>query len=149
MPEIALRQATVEDMPSVAHLHRLAFFSAMPLMPVLHTPQEDVAFYTTIVFPRTEIWLAEEDDRTIGFIAFRPGWVDHLYLHPDHHGRHLGTALLAQAQAANDSLRLWTFQCNLGARRFYERHHFRVERETDGSENEERQPDVLYFWTRV
>jgi hypothetical protein len=39
------RRATLDDMESVARLHRLAFFHAMPHMPVLHTPAEDLAFF--------------------------------------------------------------------------------------------------------
>jgi ribosomal protein S18 acetylase RimI-like enzyme len=142
------RRATLDDMSAVARIHRLAFFAAMPQMPVLHTPEEHSAFYSTTVFPAAEIWLTEQTGVVTGFIAFRPGWVDHLYVHPDCQGRGHGSALLALAQASAPSLRLWTFQCNLGARRFYERHGFRIEQETDGSNNEERQPDILYFWTR-
>jgi len=142
------RHATLDDMPAVARIHRLAFFAAMPHMPVLHTPEETLAFHSTAVFPFAEIWLTEQTGVTTGFIAFRPGWINHLYVHPDHQGRGHGSALLALAQASAPSLRLWTFQCNLGARRFYERHGFRIEQETDGSNNEERQPDILYFWRR-
>lgn len=35
----------------------------------------------------------------------------------------------------------------LRARSFYGRHGFKIDRETDGANNEERQPDVLYKWT--
>jgi len=135
-------------MASVARLHRLAFFHAMPHMPVLHTPAKDLAFHSTVVFPGTEIWLCQRSGVTAGFVAFRSGWVDHLYVHPGHQASGIGSALLAQAQSSQPSLRLWTFQCNLRARRFYERHGFRIEQETDGANNEERQPDLLYCWTR-
>jgi hypothetical protein len=43
--ETPLRRATLDDLASVARLHRLAFFHAMPHMPVLHMPEEDLAFY--------------------------------------------------------------------------------------------------------
>ena len=43
-------------------------------------------------------------------------------------------------------LGLWTFQVNKPAHRFYERHGFAVVRYTDGSDNEEREPDVRYEW---
>ncbi len=135
-------------MPAAAALHRLAFFHAMPDMPVLHTPGEDVAYYTRVLFVRNTVWLACEGDGIAGFIAFRPGWVDQLYIHPDHQGRGLGSRLLRVAQEENPVLRLWTFQRNAGARQFYERHGFLIEQETDGAGNEERQPDVLYRWTR-
>jgi hypothetical protein len=41
-------------------------------------------------------------------------------------------------------IRLYTFQANAGARRFYERHGFVPIEFTDGQANEERCPDVLY-----
>ena len=41
-------------------------------------------------------------------------------------------------------IRLYTFQANLGARRFYERHGFSAIEFTDGEGNRERCPDVLY-----
>jgi GNAT superfamily N-acetyltransferase len=142
----APRRANLDDMAAVAKIHRLAFFRTMPHVPVLHTPDEDLAYYSTVVFSGAEIWLSEQGGIIAGFIAFRPGWVDHLYVHPDFQGRGIGSGLLEWAKVSADSLRLWTFQCNVGARRFYERHGFQVEEETDGSRNEERQPDVLYFW---
>jgi hypothetical protein len=43
--------------------------------------------------------------------------------------------------------RLWTFQANTGARRFYERHGCKAVEFTDGRRNEEKLPDVLYAWT--
>ena len=43
-------------------------------------------------------------------------------------------------------LDLYTFQVNAGARRFYERHGFRVVDLDDGARNEEHQPDVRYRW---
>ena len=142
------RRATVADLASVAKIHRLAFFAAMPHMPVLHAPDEDLAFYSNVVFPNAEIWLSEQAAVVNGFIAFRSGWIDHLYIHPNHQGHGFGSMLLGLAQKSQDLLRLWAFQCNLRARRFYERRGFRIERETDGANNDERQPDVLYLWTR-
>lgn len=46
-------------------------------------------------------------------------------------------------------LNLWTFQRNRRARRFYELNGFAAVRETDGSSNEEKEPDVLYRWQRT
>jgi len=143
-----LRRADLDDMASVARIHRLAFFHAMPHLPVLHTPDDDLAFFSTVVFARAEIWLREQSGMTAGFIAFRSGWVDHLYVHPEHQGCGIGSTLLARVQSSQSSLRLWTFQCNLRARRFYEQRGFRIEQETDGASNEERQPDILYSWSR-
>jgi ribosomal protein S18 acetylase RimI-like enzyme len=143
-----VRRARIEDLPDIAKIHRLAFFGAMPQMPVLHTPAEDLNFYSTAVFPHSDIWLAELSGMVVGFIAFRPGWVDHLYVHPNCQRRGLGARLLSVAKIACPVLRLWTFRCNGPGRRFYEKAGFRVERETDGAGNEEKQPDILFYWER-
>ncbi|HSI11265.1 MAG TPA: GNAT family N-acetyltransferase [Chthoniobacter sp.] len=146
--EAMLRRARMEDMPDVAKIHRLAFFTAMPHMPVLHNPEEDLNFYTTGVFTSSEIWVAEFTDVVAGFIAFRDGLVEQLYVVPKSQRLGIGSSLLSLAKSMSDSLQVWTFQCNEGARHFYEKHGFRAVQETNGARNEERQPDMLYFWER-
>jgi hypothetical protein len=42
--------------------------------------------------------------------------------------------------------RVWVFQQNTPARRFYERRGLHVVELTDGAGNEERTPDALYEW---
>ena len=54
-----------------------------------------------------------------------------------------------KAKAGASELSLWTFQQNLRARRFYETHGFTIVVETDGQDNEEKLPDVLYRWRRA
>jgi len=86
-----------------------------------------------------------DNQQLIGIIAFREGWVDQLYVVlPSSQRRGIGTALLAIAQGQFPSLSLWTFQRNKAARRFYEKQGFTLAKETDGSANEEKEPDALY-----
>jgi putative acetyltransferase len=144
---IPLRRLSLDDMDRAATIHRTAFDQRLPWLAGLHTPAEDRAFFRNQIFAECKVWgaLAEE---IIGFIAFREGWVDQLYVLPQHQGKGMGGALLALGKAASAELQLWTFQRNLLARRFYEKHGFLALRETDGSGNEEREPDVLYRWRR-
>jgi hypothetical protein len=44
-------------------------------------------------------------------------------------------------------LQLWTFASIVGAQRFYERHGFVIAETTDGSGNEENQPDLRLVWS--
>jgi len=129
----------------VARLFRAVQRAHLPYLPDLHTPEEDLWFFRHRVFVECEVWVAGAPD---GFIAFRDGWVDHLYVGGAHQGRGLGTALLAQAMRAYPLLRLWAFQRNTAAIRFYSARGFREIERTDGSRNEEREPDVLLEWRR-
>ncbi len=53
--------------------------------------------------------------------------------------------MLAHVHAVlHKPIRLYTFQQNEGARRFYERHGYKTIEFTDGQGNEENCPDVLY-----
>ena len=68
-------------------------------------------------------------------------------MHPDQQNQGIGTLLLDKAKERRPAgFTLWTFQKNVGARRFYERHGLEVVRLTDGEGNEEREPDVQYAW---
>jgi len=84
----------------------------------------------------------------IGIIAFRGDWIDQLYVLPGAQGRGAGTELLQVAQSCFDRLQLWTFQRNVRARGFYEARGFALVQQTDGADNEEKEPDALYLWTR-
>lgn len=144
-----IRKATIESMPEAARVFRTSFDHTYPHFPQLHTPDEDLAFYTNTVFPNNEIYLAEDESgRVIGLIAFNRDLISHLYLLPEAQRMGIGGALLKLALEQSDRLQLWTFQENIGARTFYETHGFTAIRETDGADNEERQPDVLYEWKR-
>ena len=99
------------------------------------------------MFPACTVWVGGEA-AIDGFCAWRSGWVDHLYIRPACHSQGLGTALLSRAMAAHSPLRLWAFQRNAQALRFYAARGFRVIQRTDGSRNEEREPDALLEWVR-
>jgi ribosomal protein S18 acetylase RimI-like enzyme len=60
-------------------------------------------------------------------------------------GQGIGSMLLAHVIGlAGKKVRLYTFQENTGARRFYERYGFTAVKFTDGQDNEEHCPDVLF-----
>jgi len=142
----AIRRAGADDVATVARLFRTVRRACLPYLPGLHTAAEDLDFFRDRAFAECEVWIAYAD--TIdGFIAFRNGWVDHLYVHPKQHRQGLGKALLALAMNTQAPLRLWVFQRNTAAISFYHARGFREIERTDGSRNEEREPDVLMVWT--
>ena len=143
-----IRRLALADMDEAARVFRTSFDQALPTLKGLHTPEEDRAFFRAGLFATCEMWGAFAGGAMTGFIAFRGGWVDQLYVLAGAQGRGIGTSLLKIAQDAFDDLQLWTFQRNANARRFYEARGFGLIRETDGSDNEEKEPDALYLWRR-
>ncbi len=137
--------ANAAQIPELARVFREAFRATYPHFPELHTAEEDVAFFRDVIFAKHQVHVAQNGMIT-GFIAFDRDWVHHLYLLPAAQGYGTGRALLALAQRESTYLQLWTFQENTRARVFYHKHGFREIRETDGAENEEKQPDVLLEW---
>jgi putative acetyltransferase len=143
-----LRQLALEETDQAATVLRASFDQALPTLAGLHTPDEDRWFFRERMFAECQIWGYFNDSELVGIIAFREGWIDQLYILPAWQRRRIGTALLRVAQGRFDRLSLWTFQRNKRARSFYEKHGFVAVRETDGSRNEEKDPDVMYAWHR-
>jgi putative acetyltransferase len=136
-------------MPALARLHRRTVEVSLPFVPRLHTPEEDAWWFSERLYVANQVWLAEAGDGPEGYIAFRSDFIEHLFIRPESQGARLGLALLEKAREGAAELSLWTFQQNVRARRFYERHGFVLVTETDGRDNEEKLPDVLYRWRRV
>jgi GNAT superfamily N-acetyltransferase len=143
-----MRKLELADMDAAAMLRRTAFRHAFPWIPELHTAEEDRWFFRERLFAACELWGAGDPTGLLGIIAFRDGWIDQLYVLPTVQGQGIGTRLLAVAQDRFARLQLWTFQRNARARRFYESRGFVLVEETDGSGNEEKEPDARYLWSR-
>ena len=146
--ELSIRRLQLADMDAAARVHRAAFDEALPWLAGLHTPDEDRRFYRKRMFAACTLWGAFDGGAMSGVIAFHDDWIEQLYVLPAAQGRGIGGALLEIAQQGADRLQLWTFQRNARARRFYEARGFAAVEETDGSRNEEREPDVCYLWAR-
>ncbi|HYY74961.1 MAG TPA: GNAT family N-acetyltransferase [Gaiellaceae bacterium] len=143
----AVRSARPEDSEAVADVFLAARAAAMPYLPDLHTAEETRAWIRHVVLAEHEVRVVEAEGAVAGFVALGPKTVEHLYVRPELKGRGIGVALLDVAKELRPhGFRLWVFQRNVGARRFYERHGLHVVELTDGAANEEREPDALYEW---
>jgi putative acetyltransferase len=142
-----LRKLELTDMDVVARIHRAAFEDRLPWIPRLHTLEEYRDYYRQHIFRVCSVWGAVQETTIQGFIAFRQNWIDQFYVLPRVQGRGLGSDLLEVAKRGSSRLHLWTFQRNIPARRFYEARGFALVEETDGSRNEEREPDALHVWS--
>ena len=148
---LKLRDAQVADAARVAEIYLGSRKRYIPYAPLAHTDVEVLLWIQDRLIPAGGVTVAVVDNAIVGFLAISKsdlfGWLDHLYLDPSVVGSGLGSALVELAKAqAGPPIRLYTFQQNEGARRFYRRHGFREIECTDGSSNEERTPDVLMEW---
>lgn len=142
-----LRRARPEDAAAIADIHLRSRRHGLPYLPELHTDAETRFWVAEVMLPQQDVWVAEVAGAVAGFAALHEGWLEHLYIAPEHQGRGLGHALLDLAMARNPGgLQLYAFQRNDRARRFYEQRGFVAEWFGDGAENEEGEPDVRYRW---
>jgi GNAT superfamily N-acetyltransferase len=148
-----LRPATAADAPRIADLLIDTRKTFMPYAPSAHTEDDVRAWVASRLLPNGGVVVAEVDGSVVGVMATTTGeeasWITQMAVQPGMVGRGLGTHLLARATGTlNSPIRLWTFQQNTGARRFYERNGFVAIAFTDGRDNEEHCPDVLYEFRR-
>src|SRR5579884_666615 len=147
---VRVRRALADDVPAAADVYLRSRKAAVPAVPPLVHEEADVRrWFSDQVFPERELWVAESaHGRIVGVMVLAGDWVEQLYVDPSHLGAGVGSALLRHAQSTRShGLQLWTFESNLGAQRFYERHGFVAAERTDGSHNEERAPDIRYVWS--
>lgn len=141
-----VRLARTGEADSIADVF-IPSFRGLAFVPTIHTDDQIRAWICDEMVPRHEVWVAEIGGNVIGFAALSDDLLGHLYVHPDEQDRGVGTALIDRVKEQRPAgFRFWVFQKNEGARRFYERHGCRLVELTDGSGNEEREPDALYEW---
>jgi GNAT superfamily N-acetyltransferase len=147
--KVVVRPAHIGDAAAVANIYLASRRAALPYIRNAHTDEEIRTWVPSILLMRTQVWVAELHGAAVGFFALHGDHLDHLYLQPGYYRRGIGSLLLDKAKDLSPQrLTLWTFQRNERARAFYEAHGFVPVRFTDGSDNEEREPDVLYEWNR-
>ncbi len=150
MPEsVTIRTATAADAADVAAVYLAARKHFLPYAPLAHPDADVCAWITQVLIPSGGVSVALLAGRAVGMLALSDDgavrWIDQLYLLPEAVNQGIGAQLLAHALAVlAPPIRLYTFQANSGARRFYERHGFVALAFGDGTDNEEGCPDVLY-----
>src|SRR5271167_3655754 len=145
---VAFRRATAADAPAVATVYIASRRGAAAWLPTVGTDAEIRAFVVDKMVPQQETWVAEIGGRIVAVLVLGVDMVDQFYVAPDEQRRGVGDAMLAHAKLLRPAgLRLWAFQRNAPARRFYEARGFVAIQFTDGATCMEREADVLYRWT--
>ncbi|GGR40704.1 histone acetyltransferase [Streptomyces cinereoruber] len=146
-PDLVLRRAVGSDAAEAAEVWLRSYAAALPGVRRAHTDDEVGYWFRELLVPHRETWVATAGDATVAVMVLDGGELDQLYVDPPWRGRGVGDRLVDLAKRRSPAgLELWTFQVNAPARRFYERHGFVAAEHTDGSRNEEREPDARYVW---
>jgi GNAT superfamily N-acetyltransferase len=146
---VTFRRGAEADARAAADLWlraRKAAVGAIP--PPVHGDDDVRAWFASHVVRDAELWVAEDRVGTlVGTLVLEGRWLDQLYVEPTLTGRGIGARLVKLAKRERpEGLQLWTFVSNARAQRFYERHGFVEAQRTDGRDNEEGAPDILYVW---
>ena len=97
------------------------------------------------------ITVAEKGGAPVGFLSYakkpndKAGLISHIFVDPKHQHQGIGRLLLRDALARFPRpLELWCFEANSRARALYETEGFVAAERTDGSNNDEKLPDIRY-----
>lgn len=147
---VLIRRADRSESDELAALMHRVRVDNVPAIPApVHDLDDMRRWMREVVFEHHDVWAGDCDGRIVGMLVLaHPDWIEHLYVDSSYTGRGLGARFveLARHELPGD-IQLWTFETNLGARRFYEREGF-VAVETTEGDNEENAPDIRFVWHR-
>lgn len=149
--DITIRQAGPKDAARISEIYLQSRKLYLPYAPLAHSDDAVRAWIRETLIPSEPVFVAETENKILGMISLSAEdsvrWIDNLYLSPDSTGLGIGKLLLNFAlDKLEPPVRLYAFQENSGARKFYKAHGFKEIEFSDGSNNEENTPDVLMEW---
>lgn len=127
-----VRSARIEDISDLAEVAARSYRAAFTaiLEPETLATRDAVFFAERFRSSWERVLLAEKNSKVIGFLLMTDGHIDMLFMDPDASGQGGGARLL-EAAKEQGAKSLECFRDNHGARRFYERHGWRIAREYD------------------
>lgn len=120
----------VEDIPTLAVIAEASYRSTFaPILENEVLASRDAAFFAERFRTSWErMHVVLRDEKPSGFLLMTDGHIDMLFMDPAAAGQGGGALLLRKAEECG-ARSLECFRDNAGARRFYERHGWRVDRE--------------------
>jgi GNAT superfamily N-acetyltransferase len=114
-----------------------------------HTLEDAQRFFRNVLLAECRIWVACVDSEPVALVAWDSRYIRQFAVVSGMRNRGIGSALLRHLlDQTTGEVRLYTFQRNAGARRFYERNGFRALR-FGVSPAPESEPDVEYVLHRA
>jgi putative acetyltransferase len=98
------------------------------ISPEILTQQKEAII--NIYIPKANIWLIQEQEQTVGFIALLENLIGGLFISPNHQHKGYGTRLIEYAKSLESNLLVEVFQANHQAQNFYKKCGFVIIGET-------------------
>jgi putative acetyltransferase len=129
---VIVRPAGADDVPALAAVAERSYRAAFADILELDVLQSRDAAYFAERFASSweKMLVACSGEALAGFLLMSDGHIDMLFMDPTAGGKGGGTCLLKEAERRG-AKSLECFRDNHAARRFYERHGWRIEREYD------------------
>jgi len=144
---LSIRDGSRADTEPLTTLYLRSRTAAMPWLVSPHDEPATRWWMEHVVLAAQRVWVAQSSDRVLGFAALAGHWLEQLYVDPEAQSGGVGRALLdAVKDCSPEGLMLHVFTRNVRARRFYQATGFILTDTSDGSRNEEREPDCTYTW---
>lgn len=141
-PLLTLRQARAADASICVRIMN-DWATETPWFPGLGDAQKNDSFLRQKVDDGFVI--LAQTPRVAGFMMLEEDYLNCLYVAESYRRAGIGKKLIDHAKTQSGVIRLWTFQANVAAQRFYLREGFHETRRTDG-DNEEKLPDIEFVW---
>ncbi|WP_162419707.1 GNAT family N-acetyltransferase [Microvirga brassicacearum] len=127
-----LRAATGADVPALARVAQRSYqFAFAGILEDDVLASRDAEFFAARFAASLEaLIVAVDNENPLGFLLMTDGHIDMLFIDPGSTGKGVGSRLLDYAERKG-AKSLECFRDNHGARRFYERYGWRLDREYD------------------
>jgi len=118
---LSIRDGSRADTEPLTTLYLRSRAAAMPWLLSPHDEPATRWWMEHIVLTAQRVWVAQSNDRVLGFAAVDGHWLEQLYVGPEAQAGGVGRALLDTVKESSPAgLMLHVFTRNVRARRFYE-----------------------------
>ena len=104
------------------------------------------ADYGLWLLEHTQVTILRYNSQFVGFLALEGNIVQSLYIKAAFQRLGFGQAAINYAQEQCSELKLWVFQANTDAQKFYQKLGFEALETTNGQDNDYGLPDIFYLW---
>ena len=104
------------------------------------------ADYGRWLLEHTQVTILRYNSQFVGFLALEGNIVQSLFIKVAFQRLGFGQVAINYAQKQYTELRLWVFQANTDAQKFYQKLGFEALETTNGQGNDYCLPDIFYLW---